>query len=68
LQIAAARGRYLRPFAKILLALVALREKQPELARTQLIELVAEFPQNPLFAKELAKLGSENAVEDKDER
>ncbi|HEX9760894.1 MAG TPA: hypothetical protein VGA40_08235 [Candidatus Acidoferrales bacterium] len=68
MQIAAARGRYLRPFAKILLALVALREKQPELARTQLIELVAEFPQNPLFAKELAKLGSENAVEDKDER
>lgn len=59
LEIAAAHGRYLRPFAKILLALVALREKQPELARTQLAELVAEFPQNPLFASELAKLGGE---------
>lgn len=58
LEIAAARGRYLRPFAKILLALVALREKQPELARTQLAELVAEFPDNPLFARELAKLGA----------
>jgi hypothetical protein len=56
-KLAAAEGRYLRPFAKILLALVALREKEPELARAQLTELVAEFPQNPLFASELAKLG-----------
>jgi hypothetical protein len=55
LAIVAARGRYLRPFAKILLALAALREKQPELARAQLTELVAEFPQNSLFVGELAK-------------
>ena len=47
---------YLRPFAKILLALAALREKKPEVARSQLTELVAEFPENPLFASELAKL------------
>jgi len=52
----AARGHYLRPFAKILLALAALREKKPELARIQLNELVAEFPENPLFASELSKL------------
>jgi hypothetical protein len=58
LQIAADRGHYLRPFAKILLALAALREKKPELARAQLNELVAEFPQNPLFARELAKLAT----------
>jgi hypothetical protein len=57
LQIAADRGHYLRPFAKILLALAALREKKPEIARVQLKELVAEFPENPLFAGELAKLG-----------
>jgi hypothetical protein len=56
IEIAAASGRYLRPFAKILLALAALREKKPDVARTQLKELVAEFPQNPLFASELAKL------------
>ncbi len=56
LEIVAARGRYLRPFAKILLALAALREKQTALARAQLTELVAEFPQNPLFVGELAKL------------
>ena len=58
LEIAATRGRYLRPFAKILLALAALREKKTEVARIQLAELVAEFPQNPLFVRELAKLGA----------
>ena len=56
LGIAADRGHYLKPFAKILLALVALREKKPEVARVQLNELVAEYPENPLFASELAKL------------
>lgn len=56
LEIAATSGHYLRPFAKILLALAALREKKMEVARTQLTELVAEFPENPLFASELAKL------------
>jgi hypothetical protein len=56
LEIAATSGHYLRPFAKILLALAALREKKAEAARTQLTELVAEFPENPLFASELAKL------------
>ena len=56
MQIAAARGRYLRPFAKILLAMAALCEKKPAVARIQLVELVAEFPQNSLFVSELAKL------------
>jgi hypothetical protein len=56
LGIVAARGRYLRPFAKILLAMAALREKQTELARAQLTELVAEFRQNSLFVDELAKV------------
>jgi hypothetical protein len=59
IEIAAAHGHYLRPFAKILLALAALREKKPELARIQLNELVAEFPENALFASELAKLSSD---------
>jgi tetratricopeptide (TPR) repeat protein len=56
LEIAAERGHYLRPFAKILLAMAALREKKTEVARTQLKELVAEFPENSLFAGELAQL------------
>jgi hypothetical protein len=57
LQIAADHSHYTRPFAKILLALAALREKNPELARVQLSELVAEFPEDPSFASELDKLG-----------
>lgn len=56
LETAAREGQILRPFAKILLALVALREKQVELARTQLEELTTEFPRSPLFARELALL------------
>jgi hypothetical protein len=62
LEIAAARGHYLRPFAKILLALAALRENKPEVARIQLSELVAEFPENPLFASELAKVQRSTAA------
>ena len=49
-------GRYLRPFAKILLALAALREKQPELAKRLLKELNEEFPESPAFATEYAKV------------
>jgi hypothetical protein len=56
IEIAAAHGHYLRPFAKIMLALAALREKKPEVARIQLQELVVEFPENSLFVSELAKL------------
>jgi len=56
LQMAATRGHWLRPFARMLLALAALREKQVELARTQLRQLTAEFPENALFARELAML------------
>jgi tetratricopeptide (TPR) repeat protein len=61
LETVAKYGHYLRPFAKILLALTALREKKPEVARSQLTELVAEFPENTLFASELAKLNVPSA-------
>jgi hypothetical protein len=50
LQMAADHGHYLRPFAKILLALAALREKKTEVARAQLKKLVAEFPENRILA------------------
>ena len=51
----AEEGRYLRPFAKILLALAARREKQDALAQRLLHELNEEFPASPLFAAEYAK-------------
>jgi hypothetical protein len=56
LQLAAGHGRYLRPFAESLLALVALREHQPALARQLFAKLAGEFPENPIFARELARL------------
>ena len=52
----ASDGHYLRPFAKLLLALASLREKNEDVTRVQLAELAGEFPDNPLFARELAKL------------
>jgi hypothetical protein len=61
LETAANHGHYLQPFAKILLALTALREKRPEVARAQFTELVAEFPENSLFASELAKVNLPSA-------
>jgi hypothetical protein len=51
----AENGRYLKPFAKILLALAARREKQNGLAQKLLSELSEEFPVSPLFATEYAK-------------
>jgi hypothetical protein len=56
LQVAAARGRYLRPLAKLLLASLYLREKQPEQAERLLEELRAEFPANGLATTEFASL------------
>jgi hypothetical protein len=53
---ASEHAHYLRPFARLMLALAALREKNPDLSRQQLQALVAEFPENPLFAAELAKV------------
>src|SRR6266852_3109406 len=49
------KGRYLQPYAKILLALAARREKQYPLAQKLLLELSEEFPESPLYAAEYAK-------------
>jgi hypothetical protein len=48
-------GRYLQPFAKILLALAARREKQDPMAQKLLRELSEEYPESSLFAAEYAK-------------
>ncbi|HXZ13845.1 MAG TPA: hypothetical protein VEG64_15790 [Candidatus Sulfotelmatobacter sp.] len=53
---AAEQGHYLRPFAKILLALAYEREHQGEHAHPLLADLCAQFPSNPIFARELALL------------
>jgi hypothetical protein len=56
---AAEHGHYLRPFAKTLLALGYEREHQIDRARELLGELTVQFPENPLFARELALLAPE---------
>ena len=51
----AENGRYLRPFAKILLALAACRERQVALAQKLLRELSEQYPASELYASEYAK-------------
>jgi hypothetical protein len=53
---AAETGHYLRSYAKMLLGLAALREMQEEVARKEFADLAIEFPANPLFALEPARL------------
>jgi hypothetical protein len=53
---AAEHGHYLKPFAEILLALVYEREHQFDQARILLVALTRQFPENPLFARELSRL------------
>jgi hypothetical protein len=56
LQTTAAQGRLLAPFARILLAIAYVRDKNTQKARTELMTLQQDFPNNPLFARELARL------------
>jgi hypothetical protein len=57
----AENGRYLRPFAKIILALAARREKQAPLAHRLLRELCEQYPDSELYASEYAKASSSPA-------
>jgi hypothetical protein len=52
----AENGCYLRPFAKIVLALAARREKQNALAQRMFRELSEQYPASELFASEYAKV------------
>ena len=58
LQLTAERGHYLAPFARILLAIAYVREKNKPHARELLVGLRDQFPHNPLFAQEIARLGA----------
>ncbi|HZU22007.1 MAG TPA: hypothetical protein VE998_04185 [Terriglobales bacterium] len=53
LRLTAEKGHYLRPFARLLLAVAALRDNDKPSARALLSELAQQFPQNPLYGKEL---------------
>jgi hypothetical protein len=56
LTMVAERGRYLAPFARILLAFNDMRLKNKAAARQKLASLHDQFPSNPLFLQEIAKL------------
>ncbi len=63
LELVSERGRYLGPFARILLAVIHLREKRPHESERLLTGLHREFPENPLIRKELARLSERLAAE-----
>jgi hypothetical protein len=56
LQTTAEHGHLLAPFARILLAIAYVRDKDSAHAKETLLGLQKEFPSNPLFTKELARL------------
>jgi hypothetical protein len=58
LRRAALQGYYLEPFAKLLLAVAALRDNQPQKAREILTELHERFPDNELYSLELNRLAA----------
>jgi hypothetical protein len=55
-RFAAEDGRYLRPFARLLLAVAALRDNDVRTATSILDDLSKQFPHNRLYAEELARL------------
>jgi hypothetical protein len=57
LRLTVERGRFLGPFARILLTIAYLRQHDMERARELLAGLEREFPSNPLFARELQRIG-----------
>lgn len=53
---AAERGEFLRAYARVLLAVACIREGQLDRAAQLLERLHADFPRNPLFLSELARI------------
>ena len=56
LRLTAEKGHYLAPFARLLLAVAALRDRDKDRARDLLAGLAREFPHNQLYVQELASL------------
>ena len=56
LQLTATKGHYLLPFARLLLAVAALRDKDRNQAKELLQNLAQEFPNNQLYRRELSRL------------
>jgi hypothetical protein len=61
LETVAQHGRYLGPFARILLSIIHLREKRAPQSLKLLEGLVADYPGNRLLRSEMEKLRSQQA-------
>jgi hypothetical protein len=59
LELTAEKGHFLKPFAKLLLAVAALRRHDDGNAKLILSELHRQFPHNLLYEHELARLETE---------
>jgi hypothetical protein len=62
LELTAREGRYFKSFARILLAICAMREKRPKDAQKIMADLSREYPENALFKRELGKLNTKYGV------
>jgi hypothetical protein len=62
LRLVASDGHYFKPFSKIMLSIIALREKRPQEAQQWLTELARDYPSNRLFRTELAKINAKLGV------
>ena len=58
LELVVRDGNYFKPFAKILLGIIDLREKRPRETERLLESLAHDYPSNPLFRKELARMSN----------
>jgi hypothetical protein len=56
LELVAKQGKYSGPFARMLLAVIAMREKRSRDAEAILAGLANDYPQNPLIREELARV------------
>jgi hypothetical protein len=56
LRITAEKGHYLAPFARMMLAVAALRDNRPQDAKNTLIALSHEYPRNSLYQREIARI------------
>jgi hypothetical protein len=56
LRLTAEKGHYLSPYARLLLAVAAMRNKDRAQARDLLAALAHDFPHNRLYSEELARL------------
>lgn len=56
LRVTADKGHYLRSYARLLLAVAALRDHDKKNARSLLAGLAQQYPQNPLYGEELARV------------